>query len=181
MKPSKNETLEFFTNILDDDNEGPARKLFLENFIQMATTKPEDVEPELIYFVGKLLENLKNKGYEEARKNLRIPSLREDNKTINMNEKIQLISDVNYLFKYSGFKGAQGALGELLNNSPYYKEYANLNSLGVTYRKAIKDMTEWFSPAEKVSQELEGLEGAIKGKVLMKYLHIIVTERDPLI
>jgi hypothetical protein len=180
MKHLDSDRLKRVMNTLEGDNSF-FRKMLLEHFINTAITKPEDVELETVFFVGKLLEKLKNENYTGAREVLEIPSIREDIKLKKKRENIQLIGDVNFLVKNRNFKGAQGALKELVNNSPYYTNFANLNSLQATYRKALKDMTEWSSQDEEMSQELEGLDGAIKGSALMKILYIFVDERDPLI
>jgi hypothetical protein len=168
-------------NILEDENNAFYKLTLLNQFINTASTKPEDVELEAVFFIGKLLEQARNGNYKNIRKVIGIPSIKEEAQGKKKIENMRLISDVNFLVKYKNFKGAQGALEELANNSPYYTNFANLNSLQVTYRKTISDMTTWLSQCEDISQELEGLEGAIKGGALMKYLYMFVGERDPLI
>ncbi|RHW76801.1 hypothetical protein [Colwellia sp. RSH04] len=181
MNQLDSDKLENIMNLLEGDNQDVLRKMTLEWFIDKAINSPKDVDPETVFFIGKLLERLKNANYENPRKAMGISSVRGELSAKTKIEKIRLISDVNFLYNNNGCKGAQGALELLFEKSSYYKHYKNINSLQVTYRNAIKEMEKWSSQDEDMYQEIKGKDAVLKGQSLMKVLHVLVGERNPLI
>jgi hypothetical protein len=181
MNQLDSDKLKNVMNLLEGDNNDGLRKMVLEGFIDTAINNPKDVDLETVFFIGKLLERLKNANYENPREAMGISSVRGELSAKTKIEKIRLISDVNFLYKNNACKGAQGALKLLIDQSPYYKDVKNLNSLQVTYRNAIKEMEEWSSKDKDMSQEIKGKDAVIKGQSLMKVLHVLVGERNPLI